>query len=385
MKVTHYCDVFSQLTTTFIYEYITELESQGVDNHVATFERRNEKERPFPQVDVLRDVSRWDPRRLFYRALVPFGIGDARSSDWSLKRNRLRQAIQRIDPDVIHAHFGPQGVRAAPVAKQMGLPLVVTFYGYDISSLANKPFWREKYEEMWQSAEAVTVLSEEMKEAARKLGCPSEKLKIVHLSRDLEQFPFRPPDRSVQNVLFVGRLTPKKAPLDAIRAIENANNQGADLEMDMIGDGPLREKVVEYVHEQGLTDVVTVHGRVESDKVNTWMQEADAFLLPSKTALNGDKEGTPTVLVEAQAVGLPCISTHHAGIPEMIPEDNHDLLVSPGDVEKLSERLHALSRKSVAELSRVAERGRQKVEQDFNISDEMRVLKKIYKKIKCTY
>jgi glycosyltransferase involved in cell wall biosynthesis len=379
MRVLHFAESFSPTSETFIYDYVTELERQGADNHVVTYRRVNEKERPFPKVHVVDRPHRWHPRRLWHRALVPFGIGEPRTTDWPQTRERLASVVNQVGPDVVHAHFGPAGVMMAPVAERREIPLVVTFYGYDISSLPEELFWREAYDGLWPRAEAVTVLSNEMKQAARDLGCLSEKLHVVHLSRDLDQFPYRPPGPPVESVLFVGRLVPKKAPLDAVQAVEHANEQGANLHLDLVGDGPLREDVERFVHGQDLADTVTVHGRVPNAEVNERMQATDVFLLPSKTAPNGDREGTPTVLVEAQAVGLPCVSTRHAGIPEMIPEANHDLLTDEGDVAGLADRLVRLASRPPESLTQVAERGRKKVECEFSVSSQVAALHKLYR------
>jgi glycosyltransferase involved in cell wall biosynthesis len=295
-------------------------------------------------------------------------------------RERLEAAIQEIEPDVIHAHFGPQGVRIAPVARSLGIPLVVTFYGSDLSAKTENEFWVEKYRELWPQADAVTVLSDEMKGRAEELGCPSSKLRVVHLCRDLEEFSFRPPNDPVQNILFVGRLVPKKAPLDAVRAVQLANERGADLHLDIIGEGPLRESVSEYVEKEGLNEVA-LHGRIPSTEVVDHMQAADAFILPSKVAPNGDREGTPTVLVEAQAVGLPCVTTQHAGIPEMIPDQNQDLLCSEGNIEAMSEALVNLSDASVDTIVCRAEHGRQKVEEEFDLSTEVQKLRELYREV----
>ncbi|MCS3650107.1 glycosyltransferase involved in cell wall biosynthesis [Salinibacter ruber] len=250
-----------------------------------------------------------------------------------------------------------------------------------MSSLPRRTFWRTKYQELWSQADAVTVLSEEMKETVAGLGASERQLKIVHLSRDLEHFPYRHPRRSVKHVLFVGRLTPKKAPLDAIKAVEKANRRGAGLTLHMIGEGALRDGAEQYVEENQLGESVVLHGRVPNEEVGRWMREAQAFLLPSKTAPDGDREGTPTVLVEAQASGLPCVSTRHAGIPEMIPQENHDLLVEEGDVTALSEVLTGLSTSSVEDLQERANEGRRKVEEEFSLESEVGKLVSLYQSL----
>jgi colanic acid/amylovoran biosynthesis glycosyltransferase len=218
-----------------------------------------------------------------------------------------------------------------------------------------------------------------MKEAVLELGCPEKKIHIVRLSRDLNQFAYNPPSQEAQRLLFVGRLTPKKAPLDAIQALEMANQNGADLRLHVVGDGELWDDVERYIERHSLHEDVLLHGRVPNEKVIEHMQAADAFVLPSKTAPSGDREGTPTVLVEAQASGLPCISTRHAGIPEMIPEENHDLLVQEGDVEALANKFLKVSTLTEKRLRRVAERGRRRIEDEFSISTQCEKLRSIYK------
>lgn len=378
MRILHFTESFSNLSETFIYDYIKELERQGVEGHVATFRRKNPEERPFPRVNVVDRPSRWHPRRLWHRALVPFGIGEARTSDWPQIRKRMERVVRCVNPNVIHAHFGPAGVLVAPLAKQLDVPLVVTFYGYDISSLVKESFWKASYDELWTQVSAVTVLSEEMKARAIDHGCPPGKLKVVHLSRDLENFQLELPDSLVKSLLFVGRLVPKKAPLDAIQALKQANERGAELTLDLLGEGPLRKEIEQYVKGHALSDSVKVHGRVSNDEVSSRMEAADAFILPSKTAPNGDREGTPTVLVEAQAIGLPCVSTRHAGIPEMIPDANQDLLVAEGNVEALASVLCMLAEKSLDDLKQRARRGRQKVERDFSLSSETEKIRNTY-------
>lgn len=379
--VFHFVRDFSALSETFIYDYVTELERQGVDNHVVTLNRKNKESRPFPKVHEVDYPNRWHPLRLWHRFRLRNERRPSWVSFWPQVRTQIKNVAATVRPDVIHAHFGPAGVMTVPVAESLGVPSVTTLYGYDASQLPKKPFWREAYDGLWTQVDAVTVLSEDMEATAETFGCPTGKLNVVHLSRDLDQFPFQRPDQQVRSVLFVGRLVPKKAPLEAVQAIDQANEKGDDLSLDLVGGGPLREKVEQYVHENNLSDHVTVHGRLPNDEVGERMQTADAFLLPSKTAPDGDREGTPAVLIEAQAAGLPCVTTRHAGIPEMVPEENHDLLAPEGDVQALANSLVRLSSLSVDQLAERAQRGRRKVEQEFSVEAEAEVLRGVYRKI----
>lgn len=384
MKVLHFTRRFSPTSETFVYDFITELEKQEADNHVATLQRFNESSRSFPKVTEVDIPSRWSPRRLWHfgRHLVAkdYGTGRARgTSAWPQIRDRLEGLVTRVQPNIIHAHFGPAGVLISAVAETSKIPLVTTFYGYDISSLPEVEFWQKQYAALWSRSDVITVLSEEMQETALRLGCPDDKLTIVRLSRNLKHFSFRPPSSPVSSVVFVGRLVPKKAPLDAVQAVQRVNEQGTDLVLDMVGDGPLQDRVHRYIRENNLLEKITLHGRLPNADVADRMRSADAFLLPSKTGPDGDCEGTPTVLVEAQATGLPCIATHHAGIPEMIPEAQHNLLVPEGDVSLLADALRTVASYPVHRLRKIAKRGREKVENEFSLSNEAENLRKIYR------
>ncbi|WP_162891484.1 glycosyltransferase family 4 protein [Salinibacter ruber] len=384
MTVVHFSIDFSLRSETFVYDYIRGQKEAGIDASVVTLNRVNADERPFPDVHVVDRPGRWNPWRLGRRLRAWRRKEPARTAAWPQVRQGMKSHLASVRPDVVHAHFGPAGVLIGPITEALGCPLVVTFYGNDASSLPRRAFWRTKYRELWSQTDAVTVLSEEMKETVAGLGAPERQLKVVHLSRDIEHFPFRLPQRPVEDVLFVGRLTPKKAPLDAIKAVEKANGRGAGLTLHMVGDGALHDKAERYVEDNQLSESVVLHGRVPNEEVGRRMQGAQAFLLPSKTAPDGDREGTPTVLVEAQASGLPCVSTRHAGIPEMIPEENHDLLVEEGDVTALSEALTGLSTSSVEDLQERVNEGRRKVEDEFSLESEVRKLLSLYRSLGST-
>lgn len=381
MRVVHHCSVFSTLSETFIYDYVTELERQGVDTHVLTHRRENAERRPFEQVVVLPWPSSWGPRRIGYRLLELAGLREVYTSYWTLLRPVIKNELLRIRPDVIHAHFGRMGAMMAPIASALDIPLVVTFYGYDISELPRQKRWQKAYEKIWHTAQAIVVLSEEMKHRAIKCGAPLERVQIVHLARDLEVFSYRPPNPPIRELVSVGRLTEKKGHLDAIRAIQRLVQEGQDLYLRIVGGGALYDQLDRYIRDNNLQDHVELTGAQPNEKVAGYLRGADAFILCSKTAPSGDREGTPTVLIEAQAVGLPCISTRHAGIPEMIPADNHRLLAEEGNVDQIVESLDWLLKQSHEKVHAIAEAGREKVEMDFHIVQEVNKLYLLYKNL----
>jgi|SRR5690625_205153 len=379
MRVAHYCKNFSPLSETFIYDYVTELEHQGVDNHVFTRSRENVEERPFEKVHVVDQPSRFHPRRIWRRALAAIGLGDATESATPLVRRAIRRSIEDVQPDVIHAHFGPAAVLVAPIANRLRVPLVASFHGYDAFRLPTLPEWRQKYRRLFAAVSAVTVVSHLMEKKMIELGCPSELVHVVRVGKRASDYPMRAePSWPIRRWITVGRFCEKKSPLECIEAFEGLLEHDAEQQLTMIGDGPLFKDASKYVSDRGLGDRIRLTGPLPHDEVRSQMSAADAFILCSKTDRWGDREGVPTVLMEAQALGLPCVTTWHSGIPEVIPEENQWLLADEGHVEQIAARMHALHSADQSVLAGVTERGRRKVEGEFNLVRECERLRRLY-------
>ena len=145
-----------------------------------------------------------------------------------------------------------------------------------------------------------------------------------------------------------------------------------------IGTGELAEKAADLTSQLNVASKVRLISTLSHDKTKLLMMNSDAFILCSKTAQDGDMEGIPTVLMEALSLGLPCVSTRHSGIPEIIPERCHSLLAQEGDVDeilKCMKRLVDSPDQKTAEFTRL---GREKIEQEFNLEIETKKLIKLY-------
>jgi colanic acid/amylovoran biosynthesis glycosyltransferase len=384
MRVLHFARSFSPLSETFIYDYVTELERQGVDNHVVTFHRKNPEERPFPKIEVVDRPSRWHPRRLWHRALVPFGVGEARTSDWPQTRERLAAVVQRVHPDVIHAHFGPAGVLMGPVAETAGIPLAITMYGYDVSRLAQEEFWRDRYPSTFTKASLLIGISRHICDQIETLGGSSEKISRWHLGVDLSQFEYRPADASFDGqtvqCLHVGRLVEKKSPLDLARAFKHALDEARDgigLKLTVAGDGPLRPDLEDEVCELGIEKHVSILGSVPHSRVSNLLAQANLYTQHCKTASNGDQEGQGVSFVEAAASGLPIIATRHNGLPDVILDGKTGYLVDEGDVKAMGNKIAQLV-ETPDQWCSLGKAGRRHIEENFDLQKQAKKMKKKY-------
>lgn len=254
----------------------------------------------------------------------------------------LREQSQTYD--VIHAHFGPNGIRAQQL-REAGViqgPLLTTFYGYDISQYVQG---KNPYRELFAQGDRFLSLSETMKHRLRDLGCPPCRIGTQPLSVSAEKFTAAEvarPAKQVTHLLSVARFVPKKGLALAIHAVSHLLGEGLSLHYTIVGDGPLRDELEGLVNALAVQDFVTFTGWQTQAEVAQWMNSADIFLVPSVTAPDGDAEGTPRVMFEAMAMQLPIIATQHSGIIDIIQDGHNGVLVPENNVDALAQAIHRL-------------------------------------------
>ena len=294
----------------------------------------------------------------------------------------LRELGARFNPQVIHAHFGHVGAEWINWSEMTGLPFIASFYGKDASTYLSLPGWKDKFARLFQKASAITVLCQDMKRRLIEAGCPPEKIRIIHLGVNLKEHQFRRrilhPTESVK-FLCVGRLVEKKGFDDAIRAFAQARKE-MKCQLRIVGEGPMEEQLRKLTEELSVAKDVFFLGAQPVSYVRDEMMVNHILLAPSKIGSDGDMEGTPTVLIEAQACGLPVIATRHAGIPEVVEDGVTGVLVSEGDWKTLSEKMRSLIRQPET-WSRMGNAGRKKVEAEFNIITETEKLERLYHQV----
>ncbi|MGE0706807.1 MAG: glycosyltransferase [Planctomycetota bacterium] len=330
IRVAHVLDRFSPLTETFVYDIVSALEGEGCQGTVVALERVEAAARPFPRVVELAP-SRARRRAVGLLHAARARVGGPPGLRYLPLRGPLGRALRALRPDVIHAHFGPMGVLAAPIAAALDVPLVVSFYGFDVGSVP-----AADYADLWPRLARAVALCESMRRELIAFGCPPGRISVVHLAKRLEDWPYQPPTPPLQRFLSVGRLTPKKGHDVALEALAALGRERPELRLEVIGEGPERPRLEELVRRLGLEGRVTLRGALPAARIPAELRAAHGLVLASRTPADGDREGTPTAIIEAQLVGLPVVSTTHAGIPEVVPLQSHDLLAREGDAADLA-------------------------------------------------
>ncbi len=287
---------------------------------------------------------------------------------------------------ILHIHFCVDARYFLRLARESNLKSVVSAYGYDVS-IFPRQYWglgARYLKPIFTDLELFIAMSEDMKHDLIDLGCPENKIVVHYHGIDVERFHY--PERIYNNrepvkILLCGSLEIKKAQhnvLEALRRLQILGKVRDNFYVDVVGDGPLKGKLLNMVKKWGWGDRVIFHGHIPygSDKLVEMYRMADIYLLPSIT-VHHDKEGIPGTIVEAMATGLPVISTYHAGIPEIIVNDVHGILVKENNIEELSEALLKLvTDRSLRE--RLGRSGAEKAIREFNYKNKAQVLEEIY-------
>ncbi len=315
-----------------------------------------------------------------YRSLNPITLGSEATSLGLLYKADIL-AKNRDKYDILHCHFGPNGILAAKL-RYIGAingRLITTFHGFDVSKYI-KSRGRNVYDFLFTKGDVFLPISEDMKNELVGLGCDPEKILVHRMGIDPSKFSprYSEPGETI-NLLTVGRLVEKKGIIYGIRGVAEALKRFPRIKYRIVGDGPLREKMEGLIAKLEIGDKVEILGWRRQDEVRKLMRDADIFLAPSVVDRNGDKEGLPVVLMEALASGLPVISTVHSAIPELVEEGKSGFLVPERDVETLVERLIFLL-SHPERLIEMGRAGRSKIEKEFNIHKLNDQLVEIYSK-----
>jgi glycosyltransferase involved in cell wall biosynthesis len=272
----------------------------------------------------------------------------------------------------LHANFASlQGFAAWVVHQLTGIPYGFTMHAYD---LFEQGFMME--EKVRDAAVVVSISQYNVCYIQERWGIAPDGIHLIHCGVDLSEFTPVVHARGVPLRLFsVGRLHPMKGfpyLLDAIALLRDE----IPLRLDIVGAGDEHDHLEAQIRRHGLQGRVALRTGVPQDELKELYRRADVYVQPSIQLPNGAMEGVPGALMEAMAVALPCISTRLSGIPELVEEGKTGLLVAPEDPRQLADAIRWMHTHP-EEALQMGRRGRQKVEAEFDASENARQLGRI--------
>jgi colanic acid/amylovoran biosynthesis glycosyltransferase len=298
---------------------------------------------------------------------------------------RLKRQIKALRPALIHAHHGVSGALALPLARSLRIPLVVTFHGADATTTARTSRftsvagWALNWRAQWlkEGPALIIAVSQFIKRKLLAAGYPEDKIVVHHIGVNTDKFRADPTVAREPVVLFVGRLVEKKGTEYLLRAMDQVQKNLPNLHLVIAGDGPLRASLEPLAAK---LQRCTFLGMQSHDVVKGWMNRASMLVAPSVTAASGDSEGLPTVIVEAQAMGLPVIATDHAGNAEAVTNGETGLIAVERDVETLAKHMVRLSTDKDL-WARLSHNARSQTAREFDIRRQTRILEGLYDEV----
>lgn len=287
-------------------------------------------------------------------------------------RGLLAGVALRRRSQLLHAHFGYWAAHTAAVAERLRQPWVVSLHGYDVLVMSVE----DRDADRVHRADAVIVPSQFLANAAIARGFPAERVHVIPSGIDVAQYTFRvraPRTDGAMRLTFGGRFVEKKGVIDAAEAMAAAAAQ-ASLICRFVGYGPMEAELRATVEQLGLAAEI-IDGR-SPHVLQQVLDDTDVLLTPSKTAADGDAESLGLVNIEAQACGIPVVTTAHGGIPEAVAPGGA-VLVPEGDIGALTAAVVALAQ-SPERWAAMGRAGSEHVRHRFRLVDRVRDVEDVY-------
>jgi glycosyltransferase involved in cell wall biosynthesis len=278
--------------------------------------------------------------------------------------------LRQFDPEFIHAHWSTYPATAAwMLARVMQRPFGFTCHAHDV--FVNRQLLARKIAD---AALAVTISRHNVDWLDRNVSrLAQSKLQVVHCGVDLARIRWAPEGRTGNLILGVGRLVPMKGFGTLIEALAVVRARGVDFRCLIVGEGPERAALQAAIVAHGLQAQVELPGAMPQEKVRAALDEAVVFTLPCEIAADGSRDGIPVALMEAMAAGCAVVSCPVSGVPELIRDGEHGLLVPPHDPEALAAALLRLLGDATLRRNFAAQ-ARLRIEQEFDADKEARKL-----------
>ena len=397
LRIGYVVKMFPRLSETFVLNEVLELERRGVELTIFSLKKPDEG-RFQPQLSCLRAPVVYLEDIASKKGLA------ALTRSWPALRPHRDQAWEALDrafaqPDGLelllasavvagtaaerrlhhlHAHFASSPTTVAYLASRLsGLAFSFTAHAKDIYlNTVDAAFLQEKL----KAARFVVTVCEFNRHhlLSSFKGLDPEAIRVIYNGIDLDLFSFEAETREEKLILSVGRLVPKKGFDVLLEACAILRSRGVPFRCAIVGDGPERGRLEMLLRERRLTGAVELLGARTQAEVLAGLKRATVLALACIEDRDGNRDGLPTVLLEALGTGCPVVSTPLTGIPEIVASGRDGLLVPPGDPTALAEALTSVLT-SPSVRAEWARRGRRKAEERFDLKKSAAALEDYFR------
>ncbi len=286
----------------------------------------------------------------------------------------LAGEVKRRNITHLHAHFATSAATVARLAAHFSeVPYTITAHAKDIFHESAQP--NDLAIKFNNAATVVTISNYNVNYL--KECFPEINLRLIYNGLDLELFSFKAPTNRPPHIIAVGRLVEKKGFADLISACAILAKSGIDFQCEIIGTGELEQELKSQIESLGLNNLVEMLGPKPQHEIIAKVQEACVFAAPCVIGQDGNRDGLPTVLLEAMALGTPCVSTDVTGIAEVVQHGKTGLQVSQHNPQALAEALGVLLDDAALRV-RLATQARTLIEKEFDVKKNASQLREVF-------
>ena len=238
----------------------------------------------------------------------------------------LAELVRQKGIDLLHAHFATSATTVARLAARLAdLPYTFTAHAKDIYHESVRP--DDLRCKLLEAAAVITVSDYNAAYLRETYGAAAAGIRRLYNGLDLSRFPYTLNHRPRPVIVSVGRLVEKKGFTDLIDACALLAGIGCEFYCQIVGSGAEEADLRAQITRLDLQDRVALLGSRPQAEVIGLIQNAAVFVASCVVGADGNRDGLPTVLLEAMALGTPCISTDVTGIPEVVHDGVTGLLV----------------------------------------------------------
>jgi colanic acid/amylovoran biosynthesis glycosyltransferase len=288
----------------------------------------------------------------------------------------LAQSVKQQGITHLHAHFGSVATSVTRLAAYFAdVPYTFTAHAKDI--FHEDVQFEDLQRKLQDAAAVVTVSDYNLQYLQQHYGAAAARVQRIYNGLDLEQLHYCSPIHRPPLILSVGRLVEKKGLSVLIDACAILRQQQLEFRCQIVGTGALEAELQQQIQRLGLQSNVEIVGPRPQSEVFQLMQQAAVFAAPYIIGCDGNRDGLPTVLLEAMALGTPCVSTDVTGIPEIVSDRDTGLMVPQRDVKQLAIALQQLLSKPQLRVQ-LSMRARQLIESKFDIHQNTAALRTLF-------
>jgi colanic acid/amylovoran biosynthesis glycosyltransferase len=288
-------------------------------------------------------------------------------------REKIAAHLKSYHVRAVLAEYGPVGLEMLPVCRAANIPLMVYFHGYDIYRADVLNQYLRGYQELFKEATYIFVVSKEMLMRLIELGAPSKKLVLNPCGANMSLFAYHDAGKNDPILFSAARFEETKNPMATIQAFSIVLKNVPAARLRMAGGGSLLSRCKKLVRQLNIEHAVTFTGILSPVEVSDEMSRARAFVQHSVTSRKGEKEGAPVAIMEAGASGLPVVSTRHAGIKDIVVEQETGFLIDEDDIEGMAYYMEELLT-DPSKASAMGFAAHQRVRQHFSLEKNIRLI-----------